>query len=357
MDRRGSRVTPSLQPRASREPLAWTAAPLAYFRARLAERFGPVLGPVLSPVATPIGAAIRHFGRSRLPVAIVLVTGGVLVVFRLLNLYPWNLPVLDFHAYWESRDVINYGAYGPFVIGAFLYSPAFAQAIAPLTQLPWQVFAAVWTVILVGTYIWLAGRWAFALLASVVVALEIYLGQVDLLVAAAIVISFRYPVAWAFPLLTKVSPGIGLLWYVFRREWRNLLIALSATFAIAAVSAILAPTLWRGWIDLLLREVGQAQTIHGLYVSAPYWLRLPIAVVLLAWGARTDRAWVVPVAAFLATPILWFNTFTLLVGVIPLVAWFGPTPAREWLLGSLAGQRERAARPIVPRRGLRWPAI
>jgi hypothetical protein len=342
-------VTPTLQPRAPREPLAWTAAPLAHLRARLESELGPRLAPITTP--------IRQFAESRLPVDIVLVTGAVLVLFRLLNLFPWNLPILDFHAYWESRDVINYGAYGPFVIGAFLYSPAFAQLIAPLTALPWQVYAAVWTVLLVGTYVWLAGRWSFLLLATVVVALEFYLGQIDILIAAAIVISFRYPAIWAFPLLTKVAPGIGLLWFVFRREWRNLLIALSATFAIAAVSAVLAPTLWRGWIDLLLRGIEQRQTITGTYISVPFAVRLPIAIAILAWGARFDRKWVVPIAAVLATPILWWNVLVILVAVVPLLSVTGPTPAREWLVNSLAAQRTRVARTVTARRGLRWPAI
>ncbi len=44
--------------------------------------------------------------------------------------------------------------------------------------------------------------------------------------AAAIALGFRYPATWAFVLLAKVTPGIGLLWFLVRREWRNLAIAL-----------------------------------------------------------------------------------------------------------------------------------
>jgi Glycosyltransferase family 87 len=274
----------------------------------------------------------------------VLVAGAVFVLFRLLNVYPWNVPVLDFHAYWESRDVINYPAYSPFLIGAYLYSPAFAHLIAPLTALPWQVFAGVWTALLVAAYVWLTGRWALPLLLSIGVALELYLGQVDILIAAAIVIGFRYPAAWAFPLLTKVAPGVGLLWFAFRREWRNLLIALTATVAIAAVSAILAPTLWKGWIDLILRSASDHQQVSGSYLSVPIWMRMPAAIAIVWWGARTNRYWTVPVAAFLAMPILWMNVFTILLGAIPLLPSAGPTPARNWLL-----KTGRAARPGLAR--------
>lgn len=298
--------------------------------------------------------------RTRLAMDAVIVAGIVLVVFRLLNLFPWNLNELDFHAYWESRDVINYGAYSPYLIGAFLYSPAFAHVIAPLTALPWQVFAGLWTAILVGAYVWMTGRWALLLLFSPAVALEIYLGQIDILIAAAIVIGFRYPAAWALPLLTKIAPGVGLLWFAFRREWRNLLIALAATFAIAAVSAALAPTLWKGWIDLIVRTITDHETVYGTYLAVPVWLRLPIAVALLWWGARSDRQWTVPVAAFLAMPILWINVFAILIGAVPLLASAGRTPARAWLLRErAAGLRPRLVTRLaaaVARRDTRWPA-
>jgi hypothetical protein len=328
--------------------MALAQRPLAWFEAQSAR------------LARPLNRLVA----SRVTLDAVLVVGAVFVVFRLLNLYPWNVPVLDFHAYWESRDVINYGAYGPFVIGAFLYSPAFAHLIAPITALPWQVFAGIWTAILVGAFVWLTGRWALPiLLTSVAVALELYLGQVDILIAAAIVIGFRYPAAWAFPILTKVAPGIGLLWFVFRREWRNLLIALSVTAAVAAISAIIAPELWRGWFDLLTRSVTQRQTITGSYLNIPLWARLPAAVALLWWGARSDRYWTVPVAAFLAMPILWLNVFTILLGAVPLLSSAGHTPAREWLFGErVPGRAPRWVRGLVrglarrgSRRGAHWP--
>ena len=67
--------------------------------------------------------------------------------------------------------------------------------------------------------------------------------------------AFRWPGTWSFVLLTKVTPGIGLLWFAARREWRNLAIALGVTAAIVAVSMAIDPALWRSWIELLLREV------------------------------------------------------------------------------------------------------
>jgi hypothetical protein len=301
--------------------------------------------------ATPLRSLVWR----RLGMDAVLVFGAVFVLLRLSNAYPWTLPTLDMHAYWVSRGAINYDVYGPFMIGAYLYSPAFAHAIAPLTALNWPTFAGLWTAILLATLAWLAGRWSLLLLLfSVAVPLELMLGQVDILIAAAIVVGFRYPAAWALPLLTKIAPGVGLLWFAFRREWGKLLLALAATAAIAIVSAMIDPTLWRGWLTLLLRSFGEPQPVLWSYLAVPISLRLPIAVAILWWGARTDRYWTVPFAATLAMPILWANVACILLACVPLTRVFGMTPARAWLFGE---HGERVPEGAVARAGDRWPAI
>ena len=79
------------------------------------------------------------------------------------------------------------------------------------------------------------------LLAFPPVAIDLYHGNIHLLLAVAIVLGFRYPAAWAFVLLTKVTPGIGLLWFAARGEWRKLGIALGFTAAIVAVTFVFMP--------------------------------------------------------------------------------------------------------------------
>ena len=277
--------------------------------------------------------AVEARVRDRLGLDLFVVVAVVLVALRLFGRDPWTPWVLDMHTYWATGAGVSYAHSNPYVIGAYLYAPAFAQAIFWLTTLPWPWFAALWTAAIAATFIWLVGRWAFPiLLLSVAVALELYLGQIDIFIAAAVVIGFRYPAAWAFPLLTKVAPGIGLIWFVVRREWRNLAIATTATVAVAAVSAVFAPALWHDWYDLLRRSLTDRQVVEGAYLAIPVWARLPFAVAIIAWGARTDRHWTVPIGILLAMPILWINVFTLLVAVVPLREEFGLTPARAWLL-------------------------
>jgi hypothetical protein len=201
---------------------------------------------------------------------------------------------------------------------AYVYSPAFLQLVTPLTQLPWQAFMAVWTALLIAAARFLTGpRLLAAGLLFPFTAMEIAGGNVSLFLAVAIVIGFRWPAAWALVLLTKITPGIGLLWFAVRREWRHLAIALVATAAIVAVSFVMLPQQWRDWVDVVIGNAGKGGTWAS--VPVPLWIRLPIAAAVVVWGARTDRAWTVPVAAMLALPALWYGGISMLLAAIPLL--------------------------------------
>ncbi len=210
-------------------------------------------------------------------------------------------------------------------IGAYPYSPAFAQLVYPLDLLPWPAFVAAWTAILIAAAYLLTGPDLF-LVGLVVGLMEIAGGNISLLLALAIVAGFRYPWTWAFVLLTKITPGVGLLWFAVRREWRQLVIALGATMAIVALSFVMLPDAWRAWIDVLTANSGKGGTWAAIPI--PLVVRGPIGVLLIAWGARRNQRWVVPVGAMLALPALWYGSLSMLLGVIPLT-----TPAdrrRGW---------------------------
>jgi hypothetical protein len=198
---------------------------------------------------------------------------------------------------------------------AYVYSPAFLQLISPLTQLPWLGFFAAWTALLLLAIRFLTGPRLFAI-GILLATLELVGGNISLLLAVAMVIGFRWPAVWAFVLLTKVTPGIGLLWFAARREWRSLGIALGATALVVAVSAVLMPGAWLEWLALLVRLAGRDGTWAAIPI--PFLVRLPFAVALVVWGARTDRRWTVPVAGMLALPALWYGSLSMLLAVIAL---------------------------------------
>jgi len=223
----------------------------------------------------------------------------------------------DVYAYWsvDLADLYARDAEALAGLGAFHYSPAIAQVFALFGGLPWYVFLFGFEALLVGTLIWLGGRWTPLLFAFPPLILELYAGNINLLLAAAIALGFRYPVAWAFVLLTKVTPGVGVLWFAARREWRNLAIAVGVTAAIVAVSFALAPSLWGDWFAALTTLRGQEQG----ELPIPLLIRLPIAAALVWWGGATDRRWTVPVAATVATPVLWIGWSAWLVVLFALV--------------------------------------
>ncbi len=248
-----------------------------------------------------------------------LVLIGVFVGFRLFGIYPWNEWVFDLHAYWATRAGWDYANQHAGPAGTYLYSPAFAQAIRPLTILPLPVFAAIWTSIGAAILMWLTGRrvlW-IALLPPVLITLV--QGQLDIAFAAVAVLGLRWPALWALPLLTKITPGIGLVWFAVRREWRQLAIALGATLAIAGISFVLDPGGWAGWIQMLLRAEFPSDP-KLVYLDVPLTVRFPLALVVIAWGARTNRHWTIPVAMTLAMPIVWANSVTILVALLPILA-------------------------------------
>ncbi|GIW19718.1 MAG: hypothetical protein KatS3mg065_0014 [Chloroflexota bacterium] len=202
---------------------------------------------------------------------------------------------------------------------AFLYSPAFAQATAPLRLLPWDVFRTLWRAAELAALTALAGPATLACLFVGPIATELNVGNIHLLLAAAIVGGFRWPAAWSFVVLTKVTPGIGLLWFAVRREWRALAGALVATLAVVALSALLAPGLWLDWIALLAREATAPPRREWEVVMLPLEWRIAVAAVVVAWGARNDRRWAVPIGAFLALPVTWYTGLSLLAGTLPFV--------------------------------------
>lgn len=264
--------------------------------------------------------------RTRLPLyrkPVVLALSGVGLVT-----YVWLLFIVPTYPTFQSKvgfDAFAYWNVDPFHpytvalggLSSFTYSPAFAMAISPFHNLSFDAFFLAWEVLLLVNMVWLTRRMALVWLVFLPVPLELFHGNVHILLATVCVLGFDYPVLWAFGILTKVTPGIGLLWFAVRREWRSLALALGATAAVAAVSFVIAPGTWLDWIKFLATSQATGAGSDYLYESLlpPLWLRGVMAAALVVWGARTDRRWVVPVAVVIAAPVVWITTPAILMAV------------------------------------------
>lgn len=196
--------------------------------------------------------------------------------------------------------------------GCFVYSPPVAMVMNVVRAvMPFEAFTFLLRSTELLVLIVVAGPAVGLALFIPAVAIELNAANVNLLIVGAVLIGFRYPWAWAFVVLTKVTPGIGLLWFAVRREWRNLAIAMGATLALAIASLLAAPDLWRQYVAAL-----------GVAPDNSIWQigwRLPIAAMVVVWGARNDHRWALIVAVFLAMPRWYFLSPVILVGLFPLV--------------------------------------
>jgi len=235
------------------------------------------------------------------------IMGGIALAGLLLVSHGWDL-----HAYWALHPDHPYGG-RPDAFDAFLYSPPAVLALAPLGILSWPGAQVVWLVLQLAC-LWLIGRrWALALVLFPPVWLDLAYGNANIMLTAAIVIGMRHPSTWAFVLLSKVSPGVGLLWFVVRREWRAVTTALLATAAIALLSVVVFGTrLWADWLAVL--DLSRTLPIPPQALQVPVLPRLAIAAAVVAWGGLTDRRWTVPVACTIAMPLIWP------IALVPLVA-------------------------------------
>lgn len=291
--------------------------------------------------------------------------GAALFALSAVAAVPVGQLGFDAHAYWSAWRHGLYSA-APGQRDAYLYSPAFAEGIWPLTLLPWPVFCAGWMLVATGIYAWLLaplGRtWALPLL--IMCTPEILSGNVWPFFALVAVFGFRYPAVWAFPLLLKVTPAVGIVWFAVRREWRRAAIALAAAAAVAGSSFALLPAYWFDWVRLLLHPSQFANSsradLHALLDLSPkamLLVGLPLGVGLTVYAARTNRPRLLPVAMLLASPVFGLNVFALLTAIPRLASSrdarsrrppASPTPSRRRAATATtppAPARARSGRP------------
>ena len=227
----------------------------------------------------------------------------------------------DAMAYWSAglddpyrQSMVGRGS-------TYLYSPAFAQVSWPLTWLPWELFRGLWAALNLGALIWLAGP-IFAAVLLVIpgspVIDEVSTGNIHLLLAAALFLAIRYPGAWAFPLITKITPGVAIAYLVGARRWRELGVALGVTAAIGVASFLTVSHLWFQWAEVLVASSGVPVSEEIAVVPGPLVLRTGIAGIIAMVGGSLGWRWTVPVAAVVALPVPWSSGLSVLVAVIAM---------------------------------------
>jgi hypothetical protein len=247
---------------------------------------------------------------------------GLLLVGLLFNaalVFVWGIRVLwtDLDSFWrpDLSNLYGLAEQSLTVDQAFRFAPVVAWALTPLGWLSWGAFVELWVGLDLIAIVTLARRWTVVvLLAFPPVLLEILNGNIHLFLALAIWAGLRWPAAWAFVFLTKVTPGVGVIWFAARREWRHLAIAIGATAAIFAVGTLIAPGLWLEW----LRSLAISASHPVATALPPLLVRYPVAIGLAWYAGRSGRAWLVPVACVVAMPTIWVESSAILLASLPL---------------------------------------
>jgi hypothetical protein len=192
----------------------------------------------------------------------------------------------------------------------YRYSPAFLWIVRPLQVMPFEMFLGLWTAAHIAALIWLRAGWFL-----IVPGLndDVLRGNISTFIALFAVLAIQRSSAWWAPvLLTKITPAIGIVWHAVRREWRSLGIAVAASVAVVLVGVLLDVNLWRAWLETVLTAPRTYELGHPL---GPLPLRLALGAVVVAVGAWTGRAWLVPIAMLITVPGLWAFNLALLAAV------------------------------------------
>lgn len=256
------------------------------------------------------GALLHRIRRPLRDALILAGIGRAIFYFWVQGVQPWTFAGVDARAYWGIDLAHPYAQSTLGGISSFLYSPAFAQAFAPFSLLPWPVFWGLWTVMNIAVFIWLVRPWPWVVPMLILpITYELFVGNVHFLLAAIAVIGIRAALVWPFPVLTKITPGVGALWLAGRGQWRLFTLAVGSTIAITAVSYLLNPGAWSEWLAFLTADPSGAEQLP---------LRLAVAAGILFIGARRGWAWTVAVAVWLAMPVIYVNSWVVLLGTIRL---------------------------------------
>ena len=227
----------------------------------------------------------------------------------------WPFPggdVVDFYA--PAGDALRSG--GQVYFPGFLYGPPWAVAFGAVS---WLGAGAIHAMILVldavalWTIAWGNWRRLGYILWLPLIAFEIAAGQLNLLVAAAIVAAQR-GITWPLAAMTlaKVWPAVALP----PRHWRRFLVE------IAVICLVTLPwlSLWPQWVAALIETSADPL---GPVIPIPWIARAAVAAVLLFF----QRPWTRALAAAILSPALYWGQLVVLVA--PFSLWLARREAPD----------------------------
>ncbi len=240
-------------------------------------------------------------------------------------------PLVDVHAYYDAGQRLNAGQ--PLYLASadtraaefYRYPPLLAIAFRPLALLPFEVAALIWEGMLLAVTVLVAARlrrsrWAVlaACFLAIPIAWTLAIGQAQALVTFLLLIGSPWSVALAGSL--KVLPALAAVYWVGRREWRQLGWFVGAAGVLVVVQLALEPTGTLAYLGFLsLDQVGEVNNFSPYAVSPLLWAAAVVVLTVVALRlAPTRWGWAAGVVlSVFATPrLLTYQLSSLLGGFL-----------------------------------------
>jgi Glycosyltransferase family 87 len=212
-------------------------------------------------------------------------------------------PLVDVHAYYEAAQRLNAGQ--PLYAASgdvnsphyYFYPPLLAILFRPLALLPFDAAAAIWEVIVLASFgltLGLLGlrrrrTWIAVAILFGPIAWTLSVGQAQSVVT--LLLTIGNPAAVAFAGQLKIFPALVALFWLGRREWRNLGKFVGWSIALIAFQLVVEPA---GSIAFLqntnLGLVGQVNNLSPYAISPILWVVLAVGGLALTLKLAPTRA-------------------------------------------------------------------
>jgi alpha-1,2-mannosyltransferase len=244
---------------------------------------------------------------------------GALAGVYLLWLHVTTDPLADVRAYYDAGTRLNAGqplyplGADPDLAQFYRYPPLLAILFRPLALLPFDVAAGIWEALVLAAFgltLWRLGirrpaTWLAVGILGMGIAWTLAIGQAQAIVTLLLTLGSPWAVALAghlklFPLL------VGLYW-LGRRDWRNLGRFVAWTVGLGLVQLVLEPANTLAFLGLTnLQQVGSVHNFSPYALSPLLWAGLVvIGAAVTLWLGRTRWGWSAAVAlSTLASPRL-----------------------------------------------------
>jgi hypothetical protein len=267
----------------------------------------------------------------RLVVFTLAVIGGLAGLW-VLWMHITGDPLADAQAYYSAADRLNHGeplyppGTDPSSAEMYRYPPLLAVALRPLAVLPYYVFALVWELIVVGTFLLTirqlgAGRRVYLTIGILGIPIGWALGVGQAHVPLTLLLAIGQPWSIALAANIKLFPALVALWWIGRRDYESFIAFVGWSVIFGLAQFVLEPT---GTIAFLrgafaLGLIGEARNISPYVWASPLaWAAVVIVALLVTVAlARTRWGWAAAVAlATLSPPRLLVYMLTGLLAAI-----------------------------------------